>query len=91
MYLNSTMNCNDLIWGGGVENHTYRNMSSFLSKVSSAINSIISMAKKKKKSPVNARVSVKMYSLYTEKTNKYWSIKYMADPENKFLLTQKIK
>lgn len=68
-------------------------MSSFLSKVSSAINSIISMAKKKKKkkSPVNARVSVKMYSLYTEKTIKYWSIKYMADPENKFLLTQKIK
>lgn len=65
-------------------------MSSFLSKVSSAINSIISMAKKKK-SPVNARVSVKMYSLYTEKTIKYWSIKYMADPENKFLLTQKIK
>lgn len=64
-------------------------MSSFLSKVSSAINSIISMAKKK--SPVNARVSVKMYSLYTEKTIKYWSIKYMADPENKFLLTQKIK
>lgn len=47
--------------------------------------------KKKKKSPVNARVSVKMYSFYTEKTNKYWSIKYMADPENKFLLTQKIK
>lgn len=46
---------------------------------------------KKKKSPVNARVSVKMYSLYTEKTIKYWSIKYMADPENKFLLTQKIK
>lgn len=90
MYLNSTMNCNDLIWGGGGRNHTYRNMSSFLSKVSSAINSIISMAKKKK-SPVNARVSVKMYSLYTEKTNKYWSIKYMADPENKFLLTQKIK
>lgn len=64
-------------------------MSSFLSKVRSAINSIITMAKKK--SPVNACVSVKMYSLYTEKTIKYWSIKYMADPENKFLLTQKIK
>lgn len=63
-------------------------MSSFLSKVSSAINSIITMAKK---SPVDACVSVKMYSLYTEKTIKYWSIKYMADPENKFLLTQKIK
>lgn len=44
-----------------------------------------------KKSPVNACVSVKMYSLYTEMTIKYWSIKYMADPENKFLLTQKIK
>lgn len=25
------------------------------------------------------------------KTVKYWSIKYMTDPENKFLLTQKIK
>lgn len=90
MYLNSNTNC---ITNLGKkkkkktpQNHTHRNVSSFLSKGSPAIIPLYPW----QLAFVNAHVSVKMYSLYTEKMIKYWSIKCMADPENKFLFTQKI-